>query len=330
MRRGEGRWTFVASILCLLLGLSLQSAKAQNLPDLISACGAGSELRLARCQEMGLSVQAAQGAIGLAASGGSDLPGSASTLGWRMKGSPRFALSVRGALVRAPLPARFNVRVGMPQGETSAILPSIHISGTLGLFDGFSLAPTVGGFGSVDLTASTQWIRTPGGKGFQEDVTAWGAGARVGIVRESFSLPGVSVSAFYRALGQGQLWNIDEGDPAEGAFDLRASSLRGVVGKDLWGIGLFGGVGWDRYSGDASIAVTDPEAGSGPFTGSGELRSERHLYFLGASMTFLTLQISAEVGLAEGFDPALPLQTQGGFDPSSRSEFGSVALRLTF
>ena len=38
----------------------------------------------------------------------------------------------------------------------------------------------------------------------------------------------------------------------------------------------------------------------------------------------------SNVQVAEGFDPALPLQTQGGFDPSSRSEFGSVALRLTF
>ena len=321
----------VVSALCLLLPPPAQSAEAQTLSDLISACGAGSESRLSRCQEVVLSVQAVQGALGLAASGGSDLPGSASTLGWRMKGSPRFALSVRGTLVRAPLPAISNEGTGVPQGETSANLPSIHISGTVGLFDGFSLGPTVGGFGSVDLTASTQWVRTPGDKGFQENVTAWGAGVRVGIIRESFSLPGVSLSAAYRTLGSSHLWDMDAGDPAEVAFDLRTSSLRGVVGKDIRGIGLFGGLGWDRYSGDASIAVAFPAFGVPVlFSGSGELRSERYLYFLGASMTFLALQISAEVGLAEGFDLALPSQTPGGFDSSSRSEFGSIAFRLTF
>lgn len=320
----------MATVLCLFSTPPANPAEAQPLSDLISACGAGSEIRLAWCQEVGLSVQAAQGALGMAASGGSDLPGSASTLGWRMIGSPRFALSIRGALTRAPMPAGFNVGSGIPHGETSANIPAIHISGTVGVFDGFSLAPTVGGFGSVDLTASTQWIRAPRDKGFREDVTAWGAGVRLGIIRESFSLPGVTLSAFHRALGNGHLWAMADGDPAEGAFEVRTSSLRGVVGKDVWGIGLLGGMGWDRYAGDGSITVADPEGGSGLLTGSGELRSERILYFVGASMTFLTLQISAEIGVAEGFDPTLPVSSDRGFDPTSRSEFGSLALRLTF
>jgi len=102
------------------------------------------------------------------------------------------------------------------------------------------------------------------------------------------------------------------------------------VGKDIRGVGFFGGVGWDRYSGDATLAVTDPAGGDLDAAGSGKLESERTLLFLGASRTFLTLQISGEVGWAEGFDPALPQTSQGGFDPGAGSYFGSLALRLTF
>ncbi|MFH1764365.1 MAG: hypothetical protein ABIF09_09250 [Gemmatimonadota bacterium] len=325
---GEQGWER-ASILFFAAGIPLQSARAQNLPDLISACGGTSDLQLAWCQETALAVQAAQGALGLAASGGTDLPGSASTLGWRMKGSPRFALSLRGSFTRAPAPS-LEGSGGLPEGETTLSLPSIHFSGTMGLFDGFSLGPTVGGFGSVDLTISTQWIAPPKAKGFQENVMGWGIGTRIGVLRESFSLPGISLSAFHRSLGTNSLWEVDEGDPAEAVFDVRVSSLRGVIGKDIGGIGVFGGAGWDRYTGDALLVVTDPGGGGLASTGAGELRSERRLYFFGGSMNFLALQVSAEVGWTEGFDPDLPTSFPGGFDPSSGSEFGSLAFRLTF
>jgi hypothetical protein len=182
----------------------------------------------------------------------------------------------------------------------------------------------------VDLTISGQWISTPKDEGFQKNLMGWGVGTRIGILRESFSLPGISVSASFRSLGEVDLWDLGEGDPAEATFDLRVSSLRGVIGKDVFGIGLFGGAGWDRYTGDVTILVTDPQ-GIGPGSnGAGDLRSERFLFFLGGSMTFLTLQVSAEVGWAEGFNPGLPDSPGAGFEPSSGSEFGALAFRLTF
>jgi len=222
------------------------------------------------------------------------------------------------------------VRGGLPGGETTASLPSMHISGTMGLFDGFSLGPTVGGVGSVDLTVSAHGITPPKDKGFQESVKGWGVGARVGILRESFTLPGISLSASHRFLGSANLWEVDGGDRSEAGFDLRVSSLRTVAGKDIGGIGFFGGTGWDRYAGDVTLVVTDPGGGDLDSTGAGELRSERRLYFFGGSMTFLALQVSVEVGWAEGFTPTLPVLSEDGFDPSSRSEFGALTFRLTF
>jgi len=153
-------------------------------------------------------------------------------------------------------------------------------------------------------------------------------GGRLGILRESFNLPGISLSAAHRFLGDSHLWNVASGDAFGGEFDLQVTALRGIVGKDIQGIGFFAGLGWDRYDGDIALVVTDPEAEERRTLG--EIRSDRRLYFAGASMTFLALQISAELGVADGFDPRLSPSVRSGFDPSVRSEFGGLSLRLTF
>ena len=47
------------------------------------------------------------------------------------------------------------------------------------------------------------------------------------------------------------------------------TSLRAVVGKNLFALGLMGGVGWDWYDGDAEIRANLPTPGlSGVGTGS--------------------------------------------------------------
>jgi len=223
-----------------------------------------------------------------------------------------------------------NVADGTPGGETTASLPAFHASATAGLFDGFSLGPTVGGFGSIDLSVSGQYTWTPEDRGFRDSAIGWGAGARIGILRESFSLPGISISGFHRFLGSHELWDADAGDPSAATFDLEGSSLRGLIGKDLWGVGFFGGVGWDRYEGDVTVFILDPQGGESDESGEGSLESDRHLFFVGASRTFLTLQLSAELGWGDGFDSPIPLSGEGGFDPAGASYFGSLALRLTF
>jgi len=317
-----------AFMVLVLLQLSWgQVAGGQNLPDLVDGCVAGNSLLETFCQKAALGAQAAQGLIGLAAAGGTALPGSASTMGWRTKGSPRLGLGLRGTLVRGPL---FDLSYASSSTEEEAwdgTASTLNLIGVAGLFDGFSPTPTVGGVGSLDLMASGHWIALPGAAGFEESSAAgWGLGGRLGIFRESFSLPGVSLSVFHRTLGTTSLWDMD---PAGGEVEVRTLSLRGVVGKDLWGVGFVAGAGWDRYSGEVSVEIQDRlEQYSGEL--SGDLRSNRRMAFLGASLTYLVLQFSAEVGLAEGFDPELVFPRPAGTDPSSRTEFGSLAVRLTF
>jgi hypothetical protein len=107
-----------------------------------------------------------------------------------------------------------------------------------------------------------------------------------------------------------------------------------MVGKDLWGVGVLAGVGWDRSGGDATVRVPDPGGelpqGTEASLVSFDESSTRRLLFLGASRTFLTLQISGEIGWAEGFNDAFPDRVGNGrFDPGSASYFGSFAFRLT-
>lgn len=317
----------------LLLAVSLlllpKAAPAQESGALIARCSGVSQVLDLWCVETTVAVQAVQGALGLAASGGTDLPGSASTLGWRMKGSPRIGIGLKGNFVRADLPSLQPATSSLSR-DISATIAAIHATATVGLFDGFSLGPTLGGFGSVDLTLTGQWVATPEDAGLRDNLLGWGFGGRLGILRESFSTPGLSLSAVRRSLGESSLFMGSGLEQPEADFHLNVTSIRGLVGKDIGGIGFLAGTGWDRYSGDVTLW---PDAVFGGGSGDptlGSLTSDRLLYFLGASMTFIALQISGEVGLAEGFD-AVPLYPgQGGYDPTTRSVFGGLSLRITF
>jgi hypothetical protein len=247
-----------------------------------------------------------------------------------MVNSPRFALSARGSVARGSVP---DVRID-PGGEEPLNVFSGQIIGTLGIFDGFSLAPTVGGMFSIDLSTSANFVSSPRDLGFREGLMGWGVGARVGILRESFTLPGLSVSAFRRWLGRTGIGDVESGDPVQARFDVQVSSLRGVVGKDLGGVGFFGGLGWDRAGGEAALRIPDPGGelpdGTPASLASWDTTSERRLFFFGASRTFLALQVSAEVGRAGGFDPGFPGGAGTDYDPDSPTYFGSLALRVTF
>jgi hypothetical protein len=76
----------VLAVSCLVLPPI--PVQGQGVGKLAAACGGGTEVILAWCQETALAAQAAQGGLGLAASGGSDMPGSASTLGGDITGRP--------------------------------------------------------------------------------------------------------------------------------------------------------------------------------------------------------------------------------------------------
>lgn len=302
-------------------------AGQDDVTRLSAACAAGSDALSSPCLETVLAVQAAQGLVGLAASGGAELAGSSSTLGKRYGGTPRFGLAGRLGFVDASMPGTLGPPSG-PAPDAGVFAPSVQVSAAAGLFRGFSPAPTVGGLLSLDVLATFSWVDLPGDRGFRDSPAGFGLGARVGIFRESFTLPGITVSATRRWMSNVRLASDDPaGTRAD--LDLTVTSFRATAGKELLAFGFLGGLGWDRYR-SATALVVRPE-GSGTLEGAAEddsFASDRLLFFAGAGYTFLVAQISAELGWARG-DDAVPGRSSRGFDPASGSLFGRLAFRLT-
>lgn len=308
--------------LALVSGLTLLFASpvtAQEDPaELADLCAAdGPDARTA-CLESALGLEAARAVIGLAAAGGADLPGTNSTVGKRIGSLPRWGLSLRAGFANAPLPGPGSAT--LTDGTTTAF--SLRANLALGLLEGFSIAPTVGGIFSLDLMGEAALVTLSEDDGFGEDMTGFGVGVRLGILRESFGIPGVTVTATRRWLGESSLAaSVASGDRSSD-FDTRVTSLRGVVGKDFFAIGFLAGIGWDRYDGDGSLLVSGPDFERR--VGADDLSSERVSIFGAVSYNFLVLQLSAEGGWAEGFDGGLT----SDFAPDDSSFFGSVAFRL--
>ena len=314
----------------LLAGLLLgDPAGAQDVESLTAACGGGVAPLEAWCQEVALGFQALQRGIGLSVTGGSDLPGSGSTLGRRLGSAPRIAFTLKGNAVHLGIPQILD-GTGAPAPEESFFVPSGQLGIRAGILDGFSLAPTIGGIFSLDLFADLSWAWLPEDQGFLGNALGYGIGARIGVFRESFTLPGVSVSVTRHSMGSVRFGDPAQGDHAYLDFDLSANSLRAVASKYILSLGLLAGVGWDQYSSDVALIAVDPvSAATGQASASG-FQTSRVVYFAGASMTFLVLQISGEVGWAEGSDSGPAGRASSGFDPESGTYFGGVALRLTF
>ena len=280
--------------------------------------------RSVMCTATAVAARALLGDLGAVLGLGSEVPGTASNLGQRLGTTPRVALSLRAGGLWARLP---DLRDASGLGEASFLMPTVHTGVTLGLFDGFRLMPTVGGFLSLDVFAQLSFVFLPESEGFEDATSAYSVGARVGILREGFTLPGVSVSVSRRFGGSAALGDTSAGDPAQLSVDPSVTSLRMTVGKDLFAVEVLAGFGWDDYSADATWGVSDGVGGV--VTGAGSIDASRRLYFVSAARSFsIVFSLSVEGGIARGFDPVAGY-TGAAFDPTEGSLFGSFAFRLT-
>lgn len=310
--------------LALVVMLSPRVA-AQEVTILFDRCQTLGPSSTIQCLEGAITAQALLGLTGLLAGLGSDVAGSPTTLGRRIGSTPRIALSMRAGGLSARLPDLTD-RQNVPAKQAKFFLPTLHGSVALGVFDGFRMMPTVHGFLSVDLLAQASMVFLPKGQGFDGRVGSLSLGARVGVLRESFTLPGITLSVSRRVLGVIRMGSAPLGDPTDVKVDPTVTSYRLAVGKDLFAVGLLLGVGWDAYSTDARIRVTDASAGI--FATEATVRARRPLFFGGTSLNLLILQLSAELGWAKGF--SAPSGYEGAaFDPGRGSVFGSLAARLT-
>lgn len=307
--------------------LAMPVAAAGQSDALRAQCAGATDARRTFCWNVADAAVILPTRVGIAATGGNPMPGAASTLGMRLGSLPRMSVGLRVTAAHTGLPP-----VERPSmSDVTFPVGSIAADAAVGLFQGVTILPTVGGFGSVDLLGSVGVLPLPGGEGFEEGTPlTWSLGARVGLLRESFTAPGVSVTGMYRSVG-----DYTFGSPTltdrESFVRVTGSdiwSLRAIVGKRLLGLGLAGGVGYDQYGTDIRAQVRDPlptEPTRVLDLRQDGLTASRTSLFANASLTFIILSVAAEAGWQSGGDaPA------GGSDRLERGAlYGGLAVRLS-
>jgi len=306
----------MASALAPAARLAAQSALIRACPAPPTANAYDSCLVLAQ------AAMIAQPRLALAAAGGAPLLGSSSTLGMRVGSRPRVAVQLRGSGARMTMPA-----AGPGTGHSSMAW-SFDADGAVALYQGLSPAPTVGGVAALDLLGSVGVVS--GGSGFSGTPATFGVGARLGILRESFTAPGISVSAMIHRTGA--LLFTAPLDGATARFSHIADvAVRATVGKRFLGLGTLVGAGLDRTSGDVSI-LPPPcmEICLFPTPTVAPLTQTRASAFADLTWTSLVLNAVAEVGWQRGGSPAASSFPTGYEDLVRRGGlFASLGLRLT-
>lgn len=318
--------------------------------DIETVCSSGSVPTVAQeeCTIVAQAVDAAQPQLGILMAGGNPTLGTASTGGVRLGLIPRVSLTGRINVVGARLPDIREEADGATEKFTVPA-PAVGANLSVGLTQGFSVAPMIGGFGAIDLLGSVSVLPLSLlEEDFGDNAFSWGAGARVGLIRESFVTPGVSVSLMYRSLGDVSFGDVCEGaetqvsgnqyacatdgDFGEIKFGLDNWSGRLAVSKRLLGLGLTAGVGYDRFETSADFAVRAPVAPAveGVYRFDDvAVDNDRWSAFLDGSFTILFGSIVAEVGWMQGSDPIVGFPEASDFDPKEGTWFGSVGARLS-
>lgn len=300
--------------------LTAQSAQAQS-------CwyAEGTNASQLYCHSVLHTAQLVQAATGIALIGGNPVAGASSTLGMRIGSVPRISVTARGTGAFAELP---NIERTNSTGTDKTVIRSINVDAAIGLLSGWSVAPTIGGVGSVDLVASMGKASLP--DQFTESPFSWALGARIGVLRESFTMPGVSLTGLYRGIGDVRYGEVTLAD-TDAAFTLEnnsALSLRVVAGKRLFIVGANVGLGWDKLDSDPSTVVRDFTP-SGPMGVPSAFTVTRSTAFANLTWTTLILNAVIEGGYQRGgrsFDRALPSGQRSRTD--DHTYYGSLALRL--
>jgi hypothetical protein len=312
------------------------------------------------CGQVVQGMSAVQPTVGIAFSGGAHTLGTATTIGRRLGLFPRVSATLRVNAALADVPDLLDGYAPTfgdddrlrPMGTVR--VPALAVQGdiVLGLFNGFNLAPGVGGLGAVDLLGSVSLVPAVEAIGLSEAIVNVGAGARVGILRQGLVLPGISVSGMYRtmrsAVAFGELGpDPAAGDPAEFSADLSTWSFRAGASKGLLLLDLAAGLGYDIYTSDVHfdwrLRCPPQQCGEELILGidggvQGQLRTAAWNAFGNVGLNFLLLRLVAEVGFQQPLDivdaaalvrAGLPDQQPVFEDVTGGRFFLSLGARLT-
>ncbi len=238
--------------------------------------------------------------VGLGLFGGSPVLGSASTLGMRIGSRPRVSLSFRGVLVPVDLvtplldrdagaPDNPGDLVGVVRDGERRRLPGLAGQATIGVFGGWSPGATVGGVGSLDALVRVSWLELPG-DAFDGGVTGVSAAFRLGLLRESFTMPGISITG-----GYGRSTSFTFGQPGEDDGFVRGAvgnwKATAAASRRVGPVGLTAGVAYDRYTGDVRFSYFGASG-----TRESDATTDRWSAYGDVSYTHLVYHFSVEGG----------------------------------
>ena len=313
MRRRFGTGGLVAMV-SAFTAVTPSPAAAQSSDQLAADCTAAGGT-MASCSVSATAASWMTRGAGLLAAASTVTPDLHRTVGRRTPGgTPRSGFDLRVAFAPFSHPTLPNTGTGAIERTQLAI----GAGAVFGLFEGLQLYPAVGGVLSVDALLGFSWIMLPESEGYEGRTTVRTFGGRLGLVRESFSVPGIALTVL-RSLGDNVIYT---GDAGVITVDPSTTATRLAIGKDLLGLGLHAAVGRDWTSSNARLGVLDAEGVTAIF--DGELDGSRTVAQGGVSLNFLVIRGQADLGWAfGGGGPSHP-----GLDSEGGSLFGSLAVRL--
>ncbi len=268
--------------------------------------------------------------FGMLVSGGNPTIGSAATMG----GIGHASLTLRANGVNLVLPdlAYTGSSTTVPAGD-KLFLPAPLVEGSLGLYKGMSA-----GLFAVDFLGSAQLLPTNQIDNVSVDSEArrigsialgLGYGARIGLLRGMGPLPNISVSVMRRNVPTITYGDVASGDEFSYAVNLNATNIRLVASKQLAVLDLAGGVGWDKYTGDAIIQFRDPITTVLQPNVPVELDDSRLVGFVNAGLSMSMIRLTGEVGYQGGKDQNLSTDFED-FDTTKGKFFAGLGLRVSF
>lgn len=127
-------------------------------------------------------------------------------------------------------------------------LPTVYATARLGLFGGIDL-PGVSGIGSVAVGAR-YGVLSYGG---ESSAGVTGGELRIGLLNDSLTTPGVSVSLTYNKVGDIKFGK--DTDDAQATIKAHNMGVKAIVQKELLIFTPYIGVGQEKFSTDASYRI---------------------------------------------------------------------------
>ena len=285
--------------------------------------------------------------LGTALAGGNAVLGQSGSLGFL-----HFSIGLRANAVQGVVPTTNDVSVSTTGatrsdfGDKKQVLPAPAAEVELGIFPGIPLGLT--SVGSVDAIVSANYIPNYDNDNFSlktdDGSLKLGFGGRLGILKESILVPGVSVTYLRRDLPKISLSGpvASSGSQADdtlgvSGLTVKTTAIRGVVGKKFGLLGLAVGAGQDKYESHGALSAVVHDAGTCAATqgcrGDAFFFDQsvtRTSYFADVQLNLVILKLIGEIGQVSGGNIPATYNSFGSAKANDARTYGSVGLRFGF